>query len=135
MNGKAQKRSRRLIAGLIFLFANQIYASENTLFAKPVRCIKPQGDALCVTNIILHWQSKKAADYCVSTQGLSGNINCWHNASEGSTPVVFKSSESVTYLLKQKNTNAVVAITHVKVVYSLKKKNRKWNRRRLWRPF
>jgi len=128
----------RLVLNAVAVYAaltlSASYAEDvkGTLTVKPSRCIALQQGQNCFATLNFRWTTPESGDYCLFDERELEPLVCWAGAELTTFKQSFESDKSVTYEIRFKDDNQLVATARVKVSWVYRSNNSSTSR---WRLF
>lgn len=131
-------RGKISLAGLgsiPLLCVSATYAADNSttgyvLEVQPSICVSYNSEEPCTMAMQVSWQGTGAAEVCLRELMRDPLLQCWQNASTGSTELTFVNAADVQYQL-QDGAQAALVTADVKVINRDLRNSRK-RRRHVW---
>jgi hypothetical protein len=103
-------------------------AADLTLISKPAKCVSLKQGNICYQDIVMHWQSSEAADYCLYNQMEPEPIKCWQEQDHGEFGFEFSFAETQKYVMRLQGENKDLATSTIEVkwVYKVRRNQFSW---------
>ena len=135
-----KKLSRVYCIFSIFIFTCLILIAPRTIAAQasvfldlsPSQCVAVRQGNNCFADVEVEWQSQQSDNLCLYSSQQSVPIKCWSNSTKGVWVAEVQTKTDLTFFLKRKNDEKILARQVLEIAWVYKKNVRRTSS---WRMF